>query len=98
MPGCVCFQDEVGGWLVTGDVVFVGSCGGVAYPQSDPRAMFHTLQRVVGGLPEDTRIYPGHDYGPTPTSTVGWELGHNPAFLADTLEKFCSYKKVPVPR
>jgi hydroxyacylglutathione hydrolase len=97
VAGCICWYDTLGPSLITGDVLFVGSCGGVSYPGSDPRAMVHSLQSVIGGLPENTRIYPGHAYGKTPTSTLGWELAHNPALLADTLETFCAYKGVPVP-
>ncbi len=95
--GCVCWYLPRPGALVTGDVLFVGSCGGVSYPDSDPAAMVHTLQRTIASLPEETRIYPGHDYGPTRTSTLGWELAHNPALLADDVARFCAYKGVPVP-
>lgn len=97
MPGCVCWFLPDNPAVITGDVLFVGSCGGVNYPQSDPRAGFQSLQRVLGMLPEHTRVYPGHDYGKTPTSTIGWELAHNPAFTNDTLEAFCGYKRVSLP-
>ena len=92
--GCVCWYEAATPAVFTGDVLFVGSCGGVNYPGSDPRAMLDTLQRKLGSLPEATRLYPGHDYGKTPTSTLGWEFAHNPALLADTLESLCAYKRV----
>jgi hydroxyacylglutathione hydrolase len=98
VPGCVCWYMPDPGAVVTGDVLFVGSCGGVSYPGSDPVAMVDSLQRKLGALPEHTRVYPGHDYGETPTSTMAWELAHNPALMADTIEKFCAYKNVAVPR
>jgi glyoxylase-like metal-dependent hydrolase (beta-lactamase superfamily II) len=97
VPGCVCFHLPDASAVITGDVLFVGSCGGVNYAGSDPVAMVDSLRRKLGGLPEHTRIFPGHDYGPTPTSTLGWELAHNPAMVADTVEAFCAYKGVPVP-
>jgi hydroxyacylglutathione hydrolase len=97
VPGCVCWYMPDPGAVVTGDVLFVGSCGGVSYPGSDPAAMVDSLQRKLGALPENIRVYPGHDYGKTPTSTLAWELASNPALLADTVERFCAYKKVPVP-
>ena len=80
--------------MITGDVLFVGSCGGVGYAESDVRQAFHTLQRRLGALPGESRLYPGHDYGKTPTSTLEWEFATNPALTADTLEAFCAYKKV----
>lgn len=97
VPGCVCWYLPEPGAVITGDVLFVGSCGGVSYPGSDPAAMVRSLQTKLAVLPETTRIYPGHDYGKTPTSTLAWELAHNPALLADTVETFCAYKRVPVP-
>jgi glyoxylase-like metal-dependent hydrolase (beta-lactamase superfamily II) len=97
MPGCVCWYLPDPGAVITGDVLFVGSCGGVGYPGSDPREAFETLQRRLAALPESTRLYPGHDYGPTPTSTLAWEYAHNPALLAGNLEDFCALKNVPVP-
>ncbi|MEM9454577.1 MAG: MBL fold metallo-hydrolase [Myxococcota bacterium] len=96
-PGCVCWYVPEPASIITGDVLFVGSCGGVSYPGSDPALMVKSLQRTLGGLPEHTKIYPGHDYGRTPTSTLAWELVHNPALQADTVETFCAYKNIPVP-
>lgn len=93
-PGCVCWYIAEPAAIVTGDVLFVGSCGSAA----DPRAMLDTLQRRLGALPEHTRLYPGHDYGKTPTSTLAWEFAHNPALRADTLAAFCAYKKIAAPR
>lgn len=93
-PGCVCWFVPEPAALITGDVLFVGSCGSA----SDPRGMLDTLQRRLGALPEHTRVYPGHDYGKTATSNLGWEFAHNPALRADTLAAFCAYKRIPVPR
>jgi len=93
-PGCVCWFVQAPAAVCTGDVLFVGSCGSAA----DPRAMVDTLQRRLAALPEHTRLYPGHDYGKTPTSSLGWEFVHNPALRADTLAAFCDYKKIRVPR
>ncbi len=95
MPGCVCWYLPDPGALITGDVLFVGSCGGVNYPESDPDAMVDSLQRKLGALPEQTRIYPGHDYGKSPTSTLAWEFAHNPALLATTPAEFRALKGVP---
>jgi glyoxylase-like metal-dependent hydrolase (beta-lactamase superfamily II) len=96
-PGCVCWFLPENPAVITGDVLFVGSCGGVGYAGSDVRAAFNSLQRRLGSLPGESRLYPGHDYGKTPTSTLEWEFANNPALTADTLEAFCAYKKVPVP-
>ncbi len=94
MPGCVCWYLPETGALITGDVLFVGSCGGVQFPQSDPDAMYNSLQRVLGSLPEETRVYPGHDYGKTPTTTLAWEFVSNPALTAADLAAFRQHKGV----
>lgn len=83
-PSCVCWFVPSPAAVITGDVLFVGSCGSA----SDPVAMVDTLQRRLGALPEETRVYPGHDYGRTPTSTLGYEFATNPALRADTPEAF----------
>lgn len=93
-PGCVCWYGPESAALITGDVLFVGSCGGVSYAGSDVAAMVDTLQRKLGSLPEDTRLYPGHDYGKTPTSTLGWEFANNGALLAGDVVAFREYKRL----
>jgi len=75
------------GFVVTGDVLFVGGCGRTDFPGGDTGALWHSLQRLAA-LPEETRVYPGHDYGPTPTSTIGHELRTNPYLRCASFEAF----------
>jgi glyoxylase-like metal-dependent hydrolase (beta-lactamase superfamily II) len=74
-PGSQCFL--VGNRLVAGDTLFVQGCGRVDLPGGDPEAMYHTLTGKLAKLPADTVLFPGHHYGPTPTSTIGDELRSN---------------------
>jgi hydroxyacylglutathione hydrolase len=80
------------GFVVTGDVLFVGGCGRTDFPGGDPAALWQSLQRLAA-LPEETRIYPGHDYGRTPTSTIGREREENPYLRAPTLEAFLALRR-----
>jgi glyoxylase-like metal-dependent hydrolase (beta-lactamase superfamily II) len=96
-PGCVCWYLPRPGAVITGDVLFVGSAGSVSLPDSDPLAMYHSLHRRLGALPEETRLYPGHDYGPSPTSTLAWEFASNPVLTAPSFEEFCRRKGVRLP-
>jgi hydroxyacylglutathione hydrolase len=80
-----CFLAD--GYLISGDLLFVGGCGRTDFPGGDTTLMWHSLQRLAA-LPEETRIYPGHDYGSTPTSTIGRELLENPYLRCDTLDAF----------
>ncbi len=43
---------------------------------SDRAALGVSIRRLME-LPEETVVWPGHDYGPTPYSTLGWEKRHN---------------------
>jgi hydroxyacylglutathione hydrolase len=74
-PGSQCFL--LGNRLVAGDTLFVQGCGRVDLPGGDSEAMYHTLTGKLATLPADTVLYPGHNYGPTPTSTLGDERQHN---------------------
>jgi glyoxylase-like metal-dependent hydrolase (beta-lactamase superfamily II) len=83
--GGTCFLAD--GFVVTGDVLFVGGCGRTDFPGGDTAALWRSLQRLAE-LPEETRVYPGHDYGPTPTSTIGYELRANPYLRCETYDAF----------
>jgi hydroxyacylglutathione hydrolase len=83
--GGTCYLAD--GFIVTGDVLFIGSCGRTDFPGGDPAAMWRSLQRLMA-LPEETRVYPGHDYGPTPTATLAHEIRENPYLRCHTFEEF----------
>jgi hydroxyacylglutathione hydrolase len=75
------------GYVVTGDVLFVGGCGRTDFPGGDVSRMWSSLQRLAH-LPEETRVYPGHNYGSTETSTIGRELLENPFLRCQTFDEF----------
>lgn len=78
--------------IVTGDTLFVQGCGRCDFVGGDPETMYRTLRALVDGLPGDTVVYPGHDYGPTPTSTMTAELEENPYLARPTLESFVQHR------
>ena len=77
--------------LLTGDTLFVGECGRVDLPGSDVRAMHRTLLTVLRGLPDALVVLPGHDYGKTPTSTIGEEKRANYTLQPRTLDEFVRF-------
>lgn len=83
-PGSQCFL--IGNRLIAGDTLFVQGCGRVDLPGGDPEAMYHTLTGKLAKLPADTVLFPGHHYGPTPTSTIGDELRDNHYLRVRSLE------------
>jgi glyoxylase-like metal-dependent hydrolase (beta-lactamase superfamily II) len=77
--------------VCTGDTLFIGGCGRTDFPGGDPRVLYQSLRRLAE-LPEETRVYPGHDYGPTPTSTIGWEGSTNPYLRCATEDEFVALR------
>jgi glyoxylase-like metal-dependent hydrolase (beta-lactamase superfamily II) len=68
--------------LFTGDMLLIGSVGRTDFQNGSPESMFDTLQRLKT-LPDDTTVFPGHDYHEKRSSTLAKEKGENP-FLKET--------------
>jgi len=79
-PGSVCLYFP--GHLFTGDTLFVGAAGRTDLPGGSLSELIASLEEKIMPLPDDTRVWPGHDYGDTPTSTLGQEKETNP-YLTD---------------
>ncbi len=84
-PGSLIFEAD--NQIITGDTLFVSRCGRADLPGSDVTDLYNSLQRLKT-LPQETQVYPGHDYGPTVTSTIGWELENNEYLACPDLESF----------
>jgi hydroxyacylglutathione hydrolase len=93
-PGSQCFLvEEPGapGRLVSGDTLFLGSCGRVDLPGSNPEAMYDSLVNKLARLPDDTLLFPGHFYASEPSSTLGEQKRTNPYLRVTRLEDFLSF-------
>lgn len=73
-PGGICLHAQ--GNLFTGDTLFVGDSGRTDLAGGDRLTLGKSIRRLME-LPDDTVVWPGHDYGPTPSSTLGWEKRKN---------------------
>lgn len=82
---------RVGEICLTGDTLFVGKIGGTA-SEADARAEYDSLHQVLLTLPDATTVWPGHDYGCRPSSTIGLEKRTNPFLLCEDLESFLRLK------
>jgi glyoxylase-like metal-dependent hydrolase (beta-lactamase superfamily II) len=85
-PGGQCFLH--GRHLIAGDTLFIDGCGRCDLADSDVEAMYHSIHHKLMTLPDDTIIYPGHNYGPTPTDTLGHQKKTNRFMLAKTKAEF----------
>lgn len=75
-PGGICLLGE--GNLFTGDTLFVGGIGRTDLPYSSHTQFMLSLREKLLTLPDETVVWPGHDYGPAPSSTIGLEKKLNP--------------------
>lgn len=82
----------VGDALFTGDTLFVGKVGGTDFG-SGAAAEYDSLHRKLLALPDSTRVFPGHDYGVAPESTIGHERKTNPFLLCPDFESFVDLKR-----
>ncbi len=76
--------------IITGDTLFVGNIGRVDLPGSSPEEMYDSLAKVAN-LDDSLVVYPGHNYGNTPTSTILNERTNNPMLNFKTKETFLKY-------
>ena len=84
-PGSQCFL--VDGCLISGDTLFIRSCGRTDLPGSDPQEMYTSLTQRLGALPEETVVLPGHNYGGSRT-TIGAEKRLNPMMRFPSMSDF----------
>lgn len=70
------------GRLFTGDVLLIRSVGRTDFQNGSPESMFDTLQKLRA-LPDETIVFPGHDYHEKRSSTIAQEKKGNP-FLTET--------------
>jgi hydroxyacylglutathione hydrolase len=84
-PGSQCFL--IDGRLVSGDTLFIRSCGRTDLPGSDPKEMYTSLTQRLGALPDDTVVLPGHNYGGSHT-TIGAEKRENPMMRFASMTDF----------
>jgi glyoxylase-like metal-dependent hydrolase (beta-lactamase superfamily II) len=92
-PGSQCVL--CGGALVSGDTVFVNACGRCDLPGGDATQMHDSLTRVLGALPGETVLYPGHDYGDVVVSSLQREREQNPYFKFAELGGFLAHRMRP---
>jgi len=74
-PGGICLYFP--GYVLTGDTLFVQGVGRTDLPGGSFQVLQASIRNKLFTLPEDTVVLPGHNYGSTPTSTIGREKAGN---------------------
>ena len=81
--------------LLTGDTLFVGECGRTDMSGGNSKNMYHSLFNKILKLRDNVEVYPGHDYGLRPYSTIGDEKRSNYTLEPRSLAEFIEFMKQP---
>jgi len=77
--------------LITGDLLFVGKIGGTG-SDAEARTEWNSLQRLLDAVPDSATVWPGHDYGVRPSSTIALERKTNPFLLCHDADALVQLK------
>jgi len=92
-PDSICLLVEKK--LMTGDTLFVGECGRTDLPGGSSLDMYNSLLNKLVRLDDHIQVYPGHDYGSKPYSTIGEEKRTNYTLENRSLDEFVEFMKEP---
>jgi len=93
-PDGICLLVD-GKKLLTGDTLFVSECGRTDMAGGDTAKLYNSLFDRLMKLRDDIEVYPGHDYGPRPHSTIGEERKSNYVLQPRTVEEFKVFMGTP---
>jgi glyoxylase-like metal-dependent hydrolase (beta-lactamase superfamily II) len=85
-PGSQCFLVE--GRVVSGDTLFIDACGRVDFPGGNAEQMYYSLTQKLMVLPDDTILFPGHNYARKTQDTLGEQKKTNPYLRFTSLKQF----------
>ena len=77
--------------LLTGDSLFIRGCGRTDFQSGDPGLLYDCVTTKLFTLPEETLVYPGHDYRGHQVSTIGEEKQYNPRFVGKDRTAFIEF-------
>ena len=74
--------------VFTGDTLLINGCGRTDFQSGSAEALYNSLTQVLFALPDDTTVWPGHDYQGRTHSTIGQEKASNARVAGKTLAEF----------
>lgn len=78
----------VGDRVFTGDALLIRGCGRTDFQNGDASQLYRSIHEVLFRLPDETLVFPAHDYKGMTMSTIGEERRHNPRVAGKTLDQF----------
>jgi glyoxylase-like metal-dependent hydrolase (beta-lactamase superfamily II) len=76
------------GHVFTGDTLLVGGCGRTDFQGGSAEALYDSITQVLFALPDDTVVWPGHDYAGKERSTIGHERRENARLAGRSKQEF----------
>ena len=95
------WESPQGRHVFTGDTLLINGCGRTDFQSGSPEALYRSLTGVLFALPDDTVVWPGHDYQGRTHSTIGHEKRHNARVAGQSLDAFVAIMNslnLPKPR
>ncbi len=77
--------------LLTGDALLIRGCGRTDFQSGDAGTLYDRVTQHLFTLPDETLVYPGHDYRGNTVSTIGEEKHWNPRFIGRNREQFIEF-------
>ncbi|MGO2019232.1 MBL fold metallo-hydrolase [Psychrobacter sp.] len=75
--------------VFTGDALLIEGCGRTDFQHGDSDALYNSVRQKLFSLPDETLVYPAHDYKERFVSSIAQEKKRNPRLGGDTtLEEF----------
>jgi sulfur dioxygenase len=76
--GCISYVSDAPRLAFTGDALLIRGCGRTDFQQGNAATLYHSVYEQIFSLPDDTLLYPGHDYKGRTVSSVAEEKRFNP--------------------
>jgi len=77
--------------VLTGDALFIRGCGRTDFQSGDAGTLYDAVTKRLFTLPDETLVYPGHDYKGMMVSTIGEEKQLNPRFVGRDRDNFIQF-------
>lgn len=74
--------------VYTGDVLLIGGTGRADFAGGDSGQQYDSITRKLFALPDETLVFPAHDYRGNTHSTIGHEKRHNPRIAGRTRDEY----------
>ncbi|WP_108649904.1 MBL fold metallo-hydrolase [Dongshaea marina] len=98
--GCTCYY--VDGMLFSGDTLLIRGCGRADFQEGDPGALYDSVTKKLFTLPDETRVYPAHDYNGRTMSSIGeekrWNLRLGQGRSREAFIEIMNHLNLPLPK